>query len=268
MVEVFVDDGFIVDLGTAITLYIPSEAEQIAFYEDFQLHNHIEHILVDDDNKFFFAKNDCLLKNTENGNIELVLGCKNSNIPSVHIIGRSSFNGVDMNCLALPESVFAIGQTAFANSTLKEIKFNSGIENIEDMAFLFTNIKSVFIPPRVKNIGYGVFSGCKMLKEITVDESNDKYYSKNNCIIEKTTECLIACSQNAIVPEGVKNIGVLTFYGFDKDCVITLPTSVTHINKVKMAIPSSIQFPITFKAPKGSYAIRFAKDNGIKYIEI
>ncbi len=283
MVDVIVEDGYIVDLGGASTLYIPRDAKFIKNYDDLIRHDHIENILVDEENEYFFAENDCLMQNMEHGWIgkncmdsdyaELVVGCKNSVIPEANgatwlNIGRLAFSGVDIKSINLPQNTYEIGLSAFMESTLEQICLNDGLFSIRNMAFVFTNLKSVVIPETTELIGVGVFAGCQKLESLTVEEGNEVYYSENNCLISKEEKTLVACVSDAVIPEGVKTIEAMTFYGMDKDSVVTIPESVRKIRKLLICPPVCIEFPVTFKAPKGSYAIEFAKENGIKYIEM
>lgn len=266
-------NGVIVDFGEDRELVIPKEAKSFdeRCYEDFQLHGFIESIAVEGGNENFFADGNCLYEKVDrNGATVLVLGCKNSviNQNSAVAIGRLAFHGVDIESVSIPEGVVTIGSNAFSDSKLAEIKLNDDLLSIEQNAFMFTKLKSVFIPSEVIDIGFGVFAGCNELSNIKVDGNNTVWYSENNCLINRKTKELVACVKNSVIPEGAIEINALTFYGMEKDSVITFPESVRAIKKSSLDIPSYIEFPITVKAPKGSYAIDFAKKNRIEYIEI
>ena len=61
----------------------------------------------------------------------------------------------------------------------------------------------------VTSIGGSAFEGCKSLTNITVDENNTKYDSRNGCnaIIETASNTLIVGCQNTIIPNSVTSIG-------------------------------------------------------------
>lgn len=266
-------NGMIVDFGSDTNLVIPKEATSISrrCYETLRHHNHIESITVEEGNAVYFAENNCLLK--PHTVLNIILGCKNSIIPDGTqypdtVIGQFAFNGVEIENVVLPKNLMYIGTSAFADSNLENVYFHDKLWYISDMAFMSSNLKSVIIPKSVAVIGVGVFANCKKLESIKVDEDNNDYYAENNCLVEKYNKKLIACVPNIIIPRDVEKIEALTFYGMDENSIITMSEKVMQINKSELDLPICTEFPVTFKAPKGSYAIRFAKENGIKYIEI
>ncbi len=277
------EHGSVVDLGSDSTLYIPSTVEHFC-YDCLKFHKHIDSIIVDEGNTNLFVENNCLMHRVQadgisesahkDGNwIKLIIGGKNSIIPKMnhashYIIGSFAFNEVDIKKVELPQNINEIGMCAFADSSLEEIYLNDELDEIGHMAFRYTNLKSIVIPKSTRYIGFGTFAGCNMLESIIVKDGNDEYYSENNCLVEKVNKNLIACVKNATIPRGVEIIEVFTFYGMDTNSVIYIPDSVKKIGKSYFNLPSYVEYPVTFKAHKGSYAIKFAKANGIKYIEI
>jgi hypothetical protein len=183
-------------------------------------------------------------------------------------------NGVVMGCdldaksVILPENVNTIGRTAFYETALEEITLNEGLETIEPLAFLGTNIKTLNIPKSVKSIGVGFISGCNKIESITVDENNENYYCSNNCLVDRKTNKVLAVVGDAIIPDGITKIEQLAFYGRNHHITVEIPDSVTKIAKTEFEFLPELEFPITIKAKKGSYAIQFAKENEIEYIDV
>ncbi len=175
---------------------------------------------------------------------------------------------LDTKKVILPPHVHTIGRTAFYETALEEITLNEGLETIEPLAFLGTDIKTLHIPKSVKSIGVGFISGCNVIESITVDENNENYYCSNNCLIDRKTNKVLAVVGNAIVPDGITKIEQLAFYGRIFDVVVEIPDSVTKIAKTEFEFLPKFEFPITIKAKKGSYAIQFAKENEVEYIEV
>ena len=94
-------------------------------------------------------------------------------------------------------------------------------------------LKSIQIPASVNNIESDIFEMCYGLTTITVDESNSKYDSRDNCnaIIETKNNTLMFGCKGTIIPDSVTSIGKYSF----ADCVglrnIEIPDSVTNIGK-------------------------------------
>jgi len=121
---------------------------------------------------------------------------------------------------------------------------------IKYFAFESCTFSSINIPISVDSISYGAFAlgGAS----IAVDVNNPKYSSNDGVLYNKNqTELLFSPRSktgNFIIPQGIKSIGELAFYG----CYLTsatIPTSVTSIREqafnsshemVSVEIPSSI----------------------------
>ncbi len=171
----------------------------------------LESISVDEENTVYYSGNNCLI---ETGSKTLILGCKNSIIPSdgsVTSIGDSAFGScTGMTSITIPNSVTSIGRYAF-----------------EDCA----SLASISIPEGVTSIGTAAFSYCPSLENISVDEGNTVYHSVNNCVIETESKTLIAGCKNSIVPSdgSVTTIGEGAFCGCGSLKSITIPKGVTSI---------------------------------------
>ncbi len=149
--------------------------------------------------------------------------------------------------------------------------YNGGNYTIGDDAFY--NITSITIPASVTGISSWAFRNCNKLENITVENGNPKYDSRENCnaIIETATNKLIAGGKNTIIPESVTTIGGWAFYGRGTNLTsITIPAGVTsieyyafygcypkeiHLKATKPAVIEQTSFSktlATFYVPKGS----------------
>ena len=122
--------------------------------------------------------------------------------------------------IEISDSVKKIGYEAFDNFyNLKKIKIGKGVTSIgvDDE----------------NEIGDGIFKVCYKLEEISIDENNKIYDSRNNCnaIIEKETNTLIYGCNNTIIPDNVVAIGELAFKHTHDLKSITIPKLVTSIGK-------------------------------------
>ncbi len=124
------------------------------------------------------------------------------------VVGENMFSG----CQAL--------QTLILPSSIKSYKLG---------AFSSTDLRSFVVPKTVTSIGRGLFTGCKNLGAIEVEEDNPTYYSPagSNAIIERATNTLIAGCPATVIPEGVTTIA--TFSLSTNILGITLPESLTTI---------------------------------------
>ena len=188
----------------------------------------------------------------------LILGCKNTTIPSsvtsigdwafyvcegltsitipysVTSIGYAAFSYCDgLTSVTIPSSVTSIGDYAFEGcSGLTSVTIPGSVTSIGSSAFSSCDgLTSVTIPGSVTSIGSYAFSGCSGLTSIAVTSGNTKYDSRDNCnaIIETSTNTLIAGCKNTIIPNSVTSIGDHAFYNCSGLTSVTIPTSVTSI---------------------------------------
>lgn len=140
--------------------------------------------------------------------------------------------------------------------TLKSVEIPAGITYIGERAFYECgSLESICIPASVTDIGMDALGLCASLNQITVEEGNVVYDSRDNCnaIIKTAANMLIVGSSNTRIPEsvteigdgafayrdltdieipsGVEFIGTGAFAGCSKLKNITIPSGVTVIGK-------------------------------------
>lgn len=154
-------------------------------------------------------------------------------------------------------AVTSIGDT-FKNNTdivsLDVLQYFTGLDSISRYAFYgCTNLASVIIPESVDSIFPHAFRDCPSLTslnipanvkyindsgirntgitELTVDEDNTIYDSRNNCnaVIETSTNTLIVGCNSTVIPDNVVTIGAKAFHSNSFITSIELPNSVTSI---------------------------------------
>ena len=111
---------------------------------------------------------------------------------------------------------------------------------------------SLKIPSSVKNIEYGICSGCDALTSLIVDDANSVYDSRNDCnaIMETSSNTLISGCKTTNIPYSVKNIGELSFSSLKELKTISIPNSVVFIGSAAFSdsgltsieIPNSVTF--------------------------
>ena len=136
----------------------------------------LESIIVEEGNAVYHCEGNCLI---ETASKRLILGCKNSVIPtdgSVTSIGDNAFHGSGIASITIPDSVTSIGNSAFYNcDNLTSVTIGNGVTSIGSSAFSYCiNLTSVSIGEGVTSIGSSAFSVCSNLTSVTI-ESNYAY---------------------------------------------------------------------------------------------
>ncbi len=112
------------------------------------------------------------------------------------------------------------------------ITFDGPVTKIGAEAFSYCKtLTSIVIPKYVNTIEYYAFSGCDALAEISVQEGNMAYDSRENCnaVIETATNTLVVGCKNTIFPSSVTCIGDFAFRANQSLTTIRIPDGITSI---------------------------------------
>ena len=178
--------------------------------------NNLSSMTVKEGNVNYDSRDNCnaIIETSTN---ELVVGCKNTTIPStVTSIGYGAFNGCSgLTSVTIPSSVTSIGYYAFNGCT---------------------GLTSITIPEGVASIGNYAFSGCSGLTKVIVpdiakwckisfasDTSNPLYYIKHMYSDDNTEVTEL------VIPEGATEISDYAFVGCSNLMNVNIPSSVTSI---------------------------------------
>lgn len=143
-------------------------------------------------------------------------------------MGASSLSNVQLS-----NRLKEIGRYAFyACSSLTNINLPDTLEKIDYYALYLTGLETIHIPKMVKDIA-GASLPVKQLKEITIDNNNATYDSRNNCnaVILKSKNSLVFGCCNTIIPDDVVYIGANSFTGVTFNTDVTFPNALTSIGK-------------------------------------
>lgn len=184
---------------------------------------------VSPENERYVFQNGCLIDRATNC---LVLGLAEFVIPdNIECIGDYAFLGrIDADELFLPDGLKSIGGSAFESCDIDEIHIPNSVETIENGAFAFSSIKRIVLPNELQNVSSDLFWCCNSLEEVYIGENvmhidelafawcpnlatiivspdNQNYYSDQNCLIEKTTNRLVLCGNEATLSSKIHIIG-------------------------------------------------------------
>ena len=189
---------------------------------------------------------------------------------NVEMIGEFAFSKCrSLKQVTLGKGVKEISRYAFAGcGELSEINLNEGITRIGERAFLYTNMTRIHIPASVTQLASGFLISSE-LNSITVDPKNTKYYSTNNCLIEKYTNVLVLGSNTSIIPDdgSVATIGPYAFYNL-KITNITIPQAIKQLGDHAFSNCTSLQ---NIDLPLGLQVIgtsAFSNCDSLKKIEL
>ena len=165
-------------------------------------------------------------------------GCSLSNIAipdSVTAIGDSAFSDCSsLSNIVIPDSVTAIGDFAFSGcSSLSNIVIPDSVTAIGDSAFSdCSSLSNIVIPDSVTAIGDGAFFGCSSLSNIVIP----------NSVTSIGDSAFFDCSSlpNIVIPDSVTSIGDSAFGGCRSLSNIVIPDSVTKIRDYAFEYCSSL----------------------------
>ena len=135
----------------------------------------------------------------------------------------------------IPSSVTNIEDSAFNGcSALTSVNIPGSVIRIANGAFWgCRSLTNVLIPSSVTSIDSGPFPACSALAAILVDTNNPAYVGLEGVLFDKNRTILIqypgAKAGGYTIPDGVTDIGDLSFYSCARLTSVTIPDSVTLI---------------------------------------
>lgn len=176
------------------------------------------------------------------------------------------------NTIIIPEKATSIAEYTFDLQDLKEVfeeKYGSDFEYPDDVGTDY--IEKIVIHKGVECVENYAFSGLKNLKTIEVDKANPYYRGGDTlfetreyegdyisflwCSSEKTGDYEVASWIDTIGPKAFANSKLES---------VTLGEKIDYIWEDAFENCENL----VIRAPEGSYAIEFVKENGLKFEEI
>ena len=216
----------------------------------------LEKISIDSGSKNFAVKNGALFSKDGTKLFLVPRNVEKFNIPNeVKSIEEHAFSGCDkLKSIGLPDSMEEIGSCAF------------------EMCYA---LESITIPKNVNSMGHSVFSCCENLKTVNILSENipqihsEVFYECKKLKSIELPNYLFSVEgfeksgiTSIDIPETVQYIGNRAF----RDCAslkkVMIPDSV---NEIGLEAFEGCNKNLVIYTPKGSYAEKYAKKNGIKY---
>lgn len=145
------------------------------------------------------------------------------------VITRSNFDKKSITKVVIRDGVTSIDSDVFRGCrNLREVVFPKTLKSIKLCAFEDTGIIRLHLPASIETIGDSVFSNCKYLQEIIVDELNPVFYSEGNCCIRRDNLSVVIGCKTSIIPANCVSIGRSAFCGVDAEEII-IPHNVSDI---------------------------------------
>ena len=98
----------------------------------------------------------------------------------------------------------SIGQSAFSNSTVRELTIPENVTKFEKEAFYeCMSLKTLNIPEKVTDIGQNALSGCTSMTSITVDKANPNFCDIDGVLFTKDKKTLYqfpAAKKRPLIP--------------------------------------------------------------------
>ncbi len=191
--------------------------------------------LKNDNFGFFIIDNDELMITEYIGDSKDVVIPESYNNYKVTVVGKSVFNGSDIQSVTFPDSIREIKDFAFSSCQ---------------------NLKSVKLPKNLKILGASVFFNCSELSEVEIPASLEDMGLRTFSA---------AGLKSVTIPESttLKKIGEFVFYQCQELKQVNIPDTIISIKESSF---SDCPNKITITAPKGSYAQNYAKKYNFDFV--
>ena len=153
-------------------------------------------------------------------------------------IGTCAFSYNKLRSVIIPDSVTAIGHSAFENcSSLTDVYIPGSVTIVDVQAFnSCSKLKKIRIPNSVTKIGEGAFDWCFSLESIELDPDHPVYEFRNGALILKEARELLCCAGGIKgvyeIPEGIEKISRMAFHGNKNLKEVIIPDGVTYIGSL------------------------------------
>ncbi len=184
---------------------------------------------------------------------------------TVKIIGSSAFSGCGNITYVNLNAEKINGQWAFECANLRKVDIGSNVSSIGSRTFHnCKNLTDVTIYTEKSDINAEMFNGCTSLKELKVNDDNNKYKVINGVLYSKDEKKIYMYpngkeGETYIIPSTVEEIGSSAFYGNSNLTHMDIPSTVKIIRQAAFEFSGNINY-INLNAEKvvGTWAFQCA----------
>jgi len=95
---------------------------------------------------------------------------------------------------------------------LRSVTIPEGVVTIDELAFdNCANLRELMLPSSLNKLAYNAFKGCGRIEHISVNETNEKFYSSGECVVEKGSDVVVLGCSKSEIPEICSGIGEFAF---------------------------------------------------------
>ena len=180
---------------------------------------------------------------------------------SLTSIGYGAFKDcTSLEDIVFPDTITFIGRSAFGNcSSLEHLTLSESLETLSASAFAGCRaLTSVILPDSLTYIDHCVFDGCSSITNISLPTNLKKigWAAFRNC----------SSLSSLVLPDGLIEIEFEAFDGCRKLNYLYIPASSIEEIGVNEGISFAFDESITLVCPENSYAEKYARENGLSYI--
>lgn len=186
--------------------------------------------------------------------------------------------------VVLPGGLTAVAEKAFTRKKIRSVHIPEGVTAVGEDAFEGCyEMEEATLPSTLRELGSSAFKGCHKLKHVTLRGSLTEIdsftfygcYELENIDIPWTVEkigiyAFEECKRltSVVIPERVKTIGKSAFQDCKNLSYLFIPASVTElgVSSYDNGTPFTGSRKLTIHCPAGSYAEKFCKSHGLKYV--
>ena len=172
-------------------------------------------------------------------------------------IGDSCFESCSLlNEIHLPTTLKAIGYRAFCQTNIEHITIPDSVFYIGSAAFEDTPIQDIILPSSLYVVSDGMFGRCKRLEKVVIREGCNAIggYAFSYC----------SRLSHVFIPAGLTTIRNGAFSYCSGLKALEVPNTVISIGENSFSAGAGRQGDITIFCAPGSYAQRYARENGLK----
>lgn len=226
-----------VDCSSLTSIKIPKTTEMFGM-EVFSNCSSLVSIVVDPENPSFDSREDCnCIIDTKTNSI--MYGCSSSTIPAdITSINDKAFKGCGITSIQIPDAIDYVGSSAFQGcASLESVVLSKKMTRLyPDVFSSCSSLKEIVIPAGITHIDRSALRYCPSMAKMTVEEGNKNFDSRNNsnCIIETSTDKIVAGCKSTVFPAGIQSIGDFAFSGSGITSVV-IPEGVVSIGEESFA---------------------------------